>query len=196
MTVLSGLAEGPIYLDYNATTPVDPAVPAPRSGHPASTHKMYAPKGIAALYVRSGVSLEPVVYGGGQQHGLQAAPRTSRSPWDSVPPPSSHNTFATPVNQNPLHHDADLVIHSATKYLGGHSDLTAGAVAGPAEFLADHLRVTKVNHRRPSHHHQDPDARPPARSRQKPTSSRSRLARANCSALAVISAPAVLFCSC
>ncbi|WP_086667100.1 trans-sulfuration enzyme family protein [Lentzea kentuckyensis] len=45
------------------------------------------------------------------------------------------NTFATPVNQNPLHHGADLVIHSATKYLGGHSDLTAGAVAGPAELL-------------------------------------------------------------
>ena len=35
-------------------------------------HKMYAPKGIAALYVRSGVSLEPVVYGGGQEHGLRA----------------------------------------------------------------------------------------------------------------------------
>jgi cystathionine gamma-synthase/methionine-gamma-lyase len=46
------------------------------------------------------------------------------------------NTFATPVNQNPLHHGADLVIHSATKYLGGHSDLTAGAVAGPADLLA------------------------------------------------------------
>ncbi|MBE1579675.1 MULTISPECIES: trans-sulfuration enzyme family protein [Pseudonocardiaceae] len=46
------------------------------------------------------------------------------------------NTFATPVNQNPLHHGADLVLHSATKYLGGHSDLTAGAVAGPAELLA------------------------------------------------------------
>ncbi len=46
------------------------------------------------------------------------------------------NTFATPVNQNPLNHGADLVIHSATKYLGGHSDLTAGAVAGPAELLA------------------------------------------------------------
>jgi cystathionine gamma-synthase/methionine-gamma-lyase len=46
------------------------------------------------------------------------------------------NTFATPVIQNPLHHGADLVIHSATKCLGGHSDLTAGAVAGPAELLA------------------------------------------------------------
>jgi cystathionine gamma-synthase/methionine-gamma-lyase len=46
------------------------------------------------------------------------------------------NTFATPVNQTPLDHSADIVIHSATKYLGGHSDLTAGAVAGSAETLA------------------------------------------------------------
>jgi len=46
------------------------------------------------------------------------------------------NTFATPVNQNPLDHGADLVIHSATKYLGGHSDLTAGALIGPADLLA------------------------------------------------------------
>ena len=45
------------------------------------------------------------------------------------------NTFATPVNQNPLSHGADLVIHSATKYLGGHSDLTAGALIGPSELL-------------------------------------------------------------
>lgn len=46
------------------------------------------------------------------------------------------NTFATPVNQNPLRHGADLVVHSATKYLGGHSDLTAGALMGSAELLA------------------------------------------------------------
>ncbi|MDN3028603.1 PLP-dependent aspartate aminotransferase family protein [Streptomyces sp. S.PB5] len=46
------------------------------------------------------------------------------------------NTFATPVNQNPLSHGADLVVHSATKYLGGHSDLTAGALIGPGELLA------------------------------------------------------------
>jgi cystathionine gamma-synthase/methionine-gamma-lyase len=46
------------------------------------------------------------------------------------------NTFATPVNQNPLAHGADLVVHSATKYLGGHSDLTAGVLTGPAEYLA------------------------------------------------------------
>ncbi|WP_211265810.1 trans-sulfuration enzyme family protein [Actinacidiphila oryziradicis] len=46
------------------------------------------------------------------------------------------NTFATPVNQSPLRHGADLVIHSATKYLGGHFDLTAGALIGPAALLA------------------------------------------------------------
>lgn len=46
------------------------------------------------------------------------------------------NTFATPVNQNPLQHGADLVVHSATKYLGGYSDLTAGALMGSADLLA------------------------------------------------------------
>lgn len=46
------------------------------------------------------------------------------------------NTFATPVNQNPLRHGADLVVHSATKYLGGHSDLTAGALIGPSALVA------------------------------------------------------------
>lgn len=46
------------------------------------------------------------------------------------------NTFATPVNQQPLTLGADLVLHSASKYLGGHSDLTAGVVLGRAELLA------------------------------------------------------------
>lgn len=45
------------------------------------------------------------------------------------------NTFASPVNQRPLELGADFVIHSATKYLGGHSDLTAGALIGPKELL-------------------------------------------------------------
>ena len=38
------------------------------------------------------------------------------------------NTFASPYNQQPLNHEIDIVIHSATKYLGGHSDLIAGAM--------------------------------------------------------------------
>lgn len=46
------------------------------------------------------------------------------------------NTFASPVNQQPLALGADLVVHSATKYLGGHSDLTAGALMGPQALLA------------------------------------------------------------
>lgn len=45
------------------------------------------------------------------------------------------NTFASPVNQQPLAFGVDLIMHSATKYLGGHSDLTAGAVAGPAGLV-------------------------------------------------------------
>ncbi|MDP9268600.1 MAG: aminotransferase class I/II-fold pyridoxal phosphate-dependent enzyme [Acidobacteriota bacterium] len=45
------------------------------------------------------------------------------------------NTFATPVLQKPLELGADIVVHSATKYLGGHSDVTAGCVIGPKEVV-------------------------------------------------------------
>jgi methionine-gamma-lyase len=45
------------------------------------------------------------------------------------------NTFATPVNQRPLAFGIDVCVHSATKYLGGHSDLTAGVVVGGREFV-------------------------------------------------------------
>jgi cystathionine gamma-synthase len=47
------------------------------------------------------------------------------------------STFATPINQQPLKFGVDLVIHSATKYLGGHNDLLAGAVVGPWELVAE-----------------------------------------------------------
>jgi cystathionine beta-lyase/cystathionine gamma-synthase len=55
------------------------------------------------------------------------------------------NTLATPINYRPAEHGFDLVVHSATKYLNGHSDIVAGAVAGRAELVAgvkhklDHL---------------------------------------------------------
>jgi methionine-gamma-lyase len=49
------------------------------------------------------------------------------------------NTFATPFNQNPLALGVDLVVHSATKYLGGHSDLSAGAIVGSREIV-DQIR--------------------------------------------------------
>ena len=44
-------------------------------------------------------------------------------------------TFATPFNQRPLEFGVDLVLHSATKYLGGHNDLLAGAVLGSADLI-------------------------------------------------------------
>jgi len=53
------------------------------------------------------------------------------------------NTFASPVLQQPIAHGIDAVMHSATKYLGGHSDLTAGAVAGSKDFI-DRVRQTSV----------------------------------------------------
>jgi cystathionine gamma-synthase len=45
------------------------------------------------------------------------------------------NTFATPINQNPLELGADLVIHSATKYLGGHADALGGVVCGLKDLI-------------------------------------------------------------
>ncbi len=45
------------------------------------------------------------------------------------------NTFASPLNQTPHEFGIDVVLHSATKYLGGHSDLTAGVVCGSSEFV-------------------------------------------------------------
>ncbi len=45
------------------------------------------------------------------------------------------NTFASPINQRPITLGIDIVIHSATKYLGGHSDITAGAVATSEKLL-------------------------------------------------------------
>jgi cystathionine beta-lyase/cystathionine gamma-synthase len=45
------------------------------------------------------------------------------------------NTFASPVNQQPIALGVDIVMHSATKYLNGHSDVTAGALVGPARLM-------------------------------------------------------------
>ena len=45
------------------------------------------------------------------------------------------NTFATPINQNPLALGADLVVHSATKFLGGHADALGGLVCGRCELV-------------------------------------------------------------
>jgi methionine-gamma-lyase len=54
------------------------------------------------------------------------------------------NTLATPINQRPLELGADLVWHSATKYLGGHSDVSAGVVAGRADVVEEVWRAHLV----------------------------------------------------
>ena len=54
------------------------------------------------------------------------------------------NTFATPILQNPIEHGIDIVVHSGTKYLGGHSDLSCGAAVTSSE-LASKIRKTAVN---------------------------------------------------
>jgi cystathionine beta-lyase/cystathionine gamma-synthase len=52
------------------------------------------------------------------------------------------NTFASPINQQPIALGVDLVMHSATKYLNGHSDVTAGVIAGPAAAI-DRVEKTR-----------------------------------------------------
>jgi methionine-gamma-lyase len=54
------------------------------------------------------------------------------------------NTFASPFNLRPLDHGFDLVLHSATKYLNGHTDLMAGAVVGPGARIAEIRALAKT----------------------------------------------------
>ena len=53
------------------------------------------------------------------------------------------NTFASPVNQNPADLGIDIIIHSATKYMGGHSDICAGAVAASAAHIEQIFQLAK-----------------------------------------------------
>lgn len=55
------------------------------------------------------------------------------------------NTFATPINQNPLSLGADLVLHSATKYLCGHSDAMGGLLAGSKELVKKVFHFREIN---------------------------------------------------
>ena len=54
------------------------------------------------------------------------------------------NTFASPINQNPIDHGIDIVLHSATKYLGGHSDICAGAMVTSKE-ITDKIWSSAIN---------------------------------------------------
>ena len=55
------------------------------------------------------------------------------------------NTFATPINQNPLQLGADLVLHSATKFLCGHSDAMGGLLAGKKELVQQVFHFREIN---------------------------------------------------
>ncbi|MHA2204446.1 MAG: trans-sulfuration enzyme family protein [Candidatus Thorarchaeota archaeon] len=54
------------------------------------------------------------------------------------------NTFATPINQRPYKMGIDIVIHSATKYLGGHTDIVAGTVSGTKEKLGKIISASRL----------------------------------------------------
>ena len=54
------------------------------------------------------------------------------------------STLAPPVICRPLEHGADLVVHSATKYIGGHSDVTGGVVTGPLDLITQ-IRATRID---------------------------------------------------
>lgn len=55
------------------------------------------------------------------------------------------NTFATPINQNPLELGADLVLHSATKYLGGHADALGGVICGNKKLIDRIYHFREIN---------------------------------------------------
>jgi cystathionine gamma-synthase len=55
------------------------------------------------------------------------------------------NTFATPINQLPLSHGADLVVHSATKFLGGHADALGGVVVGRTDLVESVFSYREIN---------------------------------------------------
>jgi len=54
------------------------------------------------------------------------------------------NTFASPINQNPIDFGIDIMLHSATKYMGGHSDISAGAIAATKEHI-EQIWKTAIN---------------------------------------------------
>jgi cystathionine gamma-synthase len=69
---------------------------------------------------------------------VEVARRSAASPLVAV-----DNTFATPVNQRPLELGADFVVHSTTKYLGGHSDVVGGVVVTHSDDWYERLRFVQ-----------------------------------------------------
>ena len=88
------------------------------------------------------VWVEPLTNPSLQMHDLAAVAATARAHGALT---VADNTFCTPCLTRPLAHGIDLVVHSMTKYLGGHGDATGGLVAGRAAHIAQ-IRKTGLGH--------------------------------------------------
>lgn len=88
------------------------------------------------------VWVEPLTNPSLQMHDLAAVAATARAHGAIT---VADNTFCTPCLTRPLAHGIDLVVHSMTKYLGGHGDATGGLVAGNAQQIAQ-IRKTGLGH--------------------------------------------------
>ena len=71
-------------------------------------------------------------------------PRICGAPRRSTTLVAVDSTFATPLNQHPLDYGADVVMHSATKFIGGHSDLLAGALITASDELYDEFHRRRL----------------------------------------------------
>ena len=77
---------------------------------------------------------------------IGAVAQIARALGDERPLVAVDNTFASPYLQQPLAHGADIVMHSTTKYLGGHSDVVGGALVVSDDDLYQRLKFTQISH--------------------------------------------------
>ena len=82
------------------------------------------------------VAVEPAAQGHGHRVGRGDDPGPRHAAGGDRPLLVVDNTFASPALQRPLEHGADIVFHSATKYLGGHSDTVLGVAATNSDEVA------------------------------------------------------------
>ena len=112
---------------------------APRSEMDAALDRALAMGKVAAIFIETPANptneLVDIVHCG------KLADRAAEVQGGERPPVIVDNTFLGPVFQHPLHHGADLVIYSATKFIGGHSDVIAGACLGSQALME---RVTTL----------------------------------------------------
>jgi methionine-gamma-lyase len=98
----------------------------------AEIESLIGDRTLGAVYVETPANPSNAVFDIELASSVAAGAPTS----DHSVPTIVDNTFLGPYAQRPLEHGADLVVYSATKYFGGHSDLVAGAVAGSSQLIA------------------------------------------------------------